>query len=349
VGKTFLVNDFLSHYPERYFAGQGEDIILRELVESLSVERYRKSFTGYDLIFIDEAQKIRQVGDALKLLVDVLPEVTIIATGSSSFDLSQRLGEPLTGRKRVSLLYPLSVAELHCHWGGIKLEQNLDDLLIFGTYPEVLTARNHEERIDYLIRLREDYLCKDILELDRLRNARKILDLLRLVAGQVGAEVSHQELGVQLGLNKKTVERYLDLLAKAFVLVRVEGFSRNLRKEITKSSRYYFVDNGIRNAVLQNFRALALREDVGALWENFVVMERLKMHHYAGRRIQGYFWRTYDQQEIDWIEDEEGDLRAYECKIQPVPERVPGAWRKAYPEASYALITRVNYLKYLMG
>ena len=348
VGKTCLVKEFLSGYRGRIFSGQGEDIVLRELIESMSAERYRQSFAGYELVFIDEAQRIRQIGEALKLLVDALPELNVIATGSSSFDPSQELGEPLTGRKAVSLLYPLSVAELHAHWGGMKLEQHLDDLLVYGSYPEVLTAGNHDERVEFLLRLREDYLCKDVLELDRLRNARKILDLLRLVAGQVGKEVSLPELGRQLGLNKKTVDRYLDLLGQAFVLVRVEGFSRNLRKEITKSSRYFFVDNGIRNAVLQNFRPLALREDVGALWENFFIMERLKLHHYAGRYVQGYFWRTYDQQEIDWIEEEEGVLRAFECKFRARSVRVPGAWSKAYPNASYEQITRDNYLKYLL-
>lgn len=349
VGKTSRVRSFLSDYPKRVFSGQGEDIVLRELLESMSAERYRQSFASYDLVFVDEAQKIENIGESLKLMVDVLPDLQVIATGSSSFDLSRELGEPLTGRKMVSLLYPFSLGELYDYWGGIALEQHMDDLLVYGSYPDVITADNHQDQMDFLLRLREDYLCKDILELDRLRNARKILDLLRLVASQVGSEVSHQELGSQLGLNKKTVERYLDLLAKAFVLVRIEGFSRNLRKEITKSSRYYFIDNGVRNAVLQNFRPLALREDAGALWENFVVLERIKAHHYAGRHVQGYFWRTYDQQEIDWIEEENGLLRAYECKIRARPERVPGAWCKAYPEASYNQINRSNYQKYLIG
>ena len=248
------------------------------------------------------------------MLVDTLPELKVIATGSSSFSLSQELGEPLTGRKSTSRLYPISIRELTAEWGGMQLEQRMDDLL----------------------------------ELDKVRNARKVKELLILIAYQIGKEVSLNELGQQLGMNRKTVERYLDLLEKAFVIIKVGGFSRNLRKEVTKSHHYYFYDNGIRNALIQDFKPLNLRNDTGMLWENLVVIERIKRHHYENRFVNGYFWRTYDQQEIDWVEEGIGhELHGCECKFSKKYAPVPSSWKSTYPKAHFDVVHRGNYLEFL--
>jgi len=346
-GKTFLVQRFLQSDRGKVFQGVGEDITLREILESESVQKIKSSFSGYDLIVIDEAQKVSKIGFALKLLVDHVPEAKVIATGSSSFDLANRLGEPLTGRKQTITLFPVSALELKEQFGPLRIAQLLEELLVFGTYPETLAKANLADKASYLSELRDAYLCKDILELENIKNSRKLLDLLTLLAFQIGGEVSHHELGRQLGLSKQTVERYLDLLEKAFVIRNVRGFSRNLRKEVTKTSRYYFLDNGVRNSVINNFNALALRNDVGQLWENFMFMERLKKRQHHGILANFYFWRTYDQQEIDLVEEREGKLFAYEFKYSRGSTRPPRAWLNAYPDSEFMTVNRDNYLEFV--
>jgi len=310
VGKTTLINTFLSSYRGNYYFGVGEDRMLRDILESDSPQRIRSSFSGYDLIVIDEAQKIERVGSGLKLLVDHLPDVPVFASGSSSFELSNRLGEPLTGRQRVITLFPFAVMELKEIFGPMKVIEMLPELLIYGGYPEVLTSIQIAQKKEYLIGLRDSLLFKDILELENIRNSRKLSDLLMLIAFQIGKEVSLNELSGSLGIAKQTVERYLDLLEKTFIIKKVRGFSRNLRKEITKSSRYYFWDNGIRNALINNFNDISVRNDIGALWENFLFIERIKKQHYHRIYANNYFWRTYDHKEIDLVEERDGNLRA---------------------------------------
>ena len=298
-GKTTLIEDFLKTWTDgRYFLGTGEDRAVKEVLGSSDVNLIRSSFSGYSLVVIDEAQAMPNVGAGLKLLVDTLPEVKVIASGSSSFQLASGIGEPLTGRRRTATLYPIAAMELDAEFGGMALRQRLDELLVYGSYPEVLTTENAQDKAEALHELCNSYLFKDILAFERLRNADKIHRLLSLLAFQVGKEVSITELGTALGLNRLTVERYIDLLEKTFVIFRIPGFSRNLRSEVTKTSRYYFRDNGIMNAVVNNFNPLSLRNgnEVGSLWENYIVTERMKKQEYSRIISNNYFWRTYERQ-----------------------------------------------------
>ena len=346
-GKTSLVKKILEQFKGKVYSGSGDDIRLREILSSEDLNRIIQSFRGYDLIFIDEAQRIPNAGESLKIIVDHLPEAMIIATGSSSFQLSHQLGEPLTGRQTVHTLYPVSVMELEKKEGRMGIIQKLNDLLIFGGYPEVLTAEGYSSRIEYLMELRNSYLLKDILELENLRNAEKINDLLKLLAFQIGQEVSLNELSKALGIAKQTVERYIDLLGKTFIIKKIGGFSRNLRKEITKTARYYFYDNGIRNAVINNFNDLTSRQDQGMLWENFCVSERLKFQGYRRIFSNNYFWRTYEGHEIDWVEDREGKLFGYEFKWREGKSRKSQAlWQSAYPGAAYEFVSPENFLAF---
>jgi hypothetical protein len=330
-----------------YF-GSGDNLELREILSSQNLSRIALYFGSYNLICIDEAQRIPEIGYGLKLLVDHFPEKMILVSGSSSFDLSNKIGEPLTGRNITRLLYPVSVFELNRQMGGMKVLEQLENLLIFGSYPEVLVENTFDDKKEYLFALRDSYLFKDILELENVRNPSKLSDLLKLLAFQIGHEVSLTELGNNLGLAKQSVERYLDLLEKTFVIKKVGGFSRNLRKEIVKSSRYYFWDNGVRNALINNFNLANQRNDMGMLWENFLFIERLKSKHYKRVFSNDFFWRTYDQQEIDLIEEREGNLFAYEFKYAPRKEKIPKAWEKAYPDSHFKIVSKENFLDFLI-
>ena len=349
-GKTSLIEKYTREQTRiSYFTGTGDDITLREILSSQNKELILSTFRGYDLIVIDEAQRIPQIGWGLKLLIDHLPHIRVIATGSSSFELSGQVGEPLTGRSRTSVLFPVSILELTDKLGAMTVIQQLPQYLIYGGYPEVLTANNLAEKKNYLIDLRNSYLFKDILELENLKNSVKLTHLLKALAFQIGNEVSHNELSNLLGIAKQTVERYLDLLEKTFIIKRVFGFSRNLRKEINKTSRYYFYDNGIRNALINNFNSLDSRIDTGMLWENFCVMERLKKQSYHHIYANNYFWRTYDRQEIDHVEERDGNLFGYEMKWDPKKKvRTPKAWMKAYPDAEFTVINRENFLDFVI-
>lgn len=347
VGKTELLKKLIAPFEGSIYRGNGDNMELREILSSQKLSRLQTNFGSYDLIFIDEAQRIPEIGIAIKLLVDEFPDKIIIVTGSSSFDLSNKVGEPLTGRNVTRLLYPLSIYELKAQLGGMKVMELLENLLLFGSYPEVLTSEGTGNKTEYLYSLRDSYLFKDILELENIRNPTKITDLLKLLAFQIGNEVSLTELGNNLGIAKQSVERYLDLLEKAFVIKKVGGFSRNLRKEVVKSSRYYFWDNGIRNAIINNFASLEQRNDQGMLWENFLFMERIKTRHYKRIFANDYFWRTYDQQEIDLIEERDGNLFAYEFKFSSRKVKVPKAWEKAYPNTEFRVITKDNFIEFL--
>jgi len=348
VGKTELIRKIVSGFDGKIFSGTGDNQEVRELLSSQKLSQLQTAFGSYQLIFIDEAQRIPAVGFALKLLIDHFPEMIIVVTGSSSFDLSNKIGEPLTGRNTLRNLFPISILELYNQLGGMFVLQKLEDLLIFGTYPEVLTANSANDKKEYLIAIRDAYLFKDILELESIRNPAKLTDLLKLLAFQIGQEVSLNELSNNLGIAKQSVERYLDLLEKTFIIKKVSGFSRNLRKEIVKTARYYFWDNGIRNALINNFNPLGQRNDVGMLWENFLYMERLKTKSYKRIFASDYFWRTYDRQEIDLIEEREGKLFAYEFKWQPKNVKPPKAWSDAYPDSEFQVISKENFLEFLI-
>ena len=346
-GKTTLLQQVLKRQKENYLFVDGDNIHVRESLQSQSIEKL-KTFVGeHKMLVIDEAQKIKNIGINLKLIIDHIPDIKVIATGSSAFDLAQNIGEPLTGRKYTLKMYPLSQMEIGTKENVIETAEKLEQRLIFGSYPEVVIINDRKKQELYLKEIVSSYLYRDILELDGIRHSDKIVRLLQLLAFQIGKEVSHTELGTQLGLSKNTVERYLDLLEKTFVIFRLPGFSRNLRKEISKNSRYYFIDIGIRNALINNLNDLALRNDVGMLWENYCIVERLKKQEYTDLMTNNYFWRTYDQKEIDLVEERSGKLFGYEFKWGHKKLKVPKEWKGTYKESEFEVIDRENYLPFI--
>jgi len=346
-GKTTLLKNFLSSVKLKYKFDSGDNIKIQQILSSQDFSKIDEYASGYKLIVIDEAQRIPNVGMGLKILVDQIPNIKIIATGSSSFELSGQIGEPLTGRKKTLILYPISQLELVKIYNVYELKKKLPEFLVFGGYPAVLTAKTKINKISTLEEIINSYLLKDILELEKIKSSKILLDLLRLIAFQTGDEVSLTELGASLGLDYKTIARYLDLLEKSFVLFNLRGFSKNLRKEITKKSKYYFYDTGIRNAVISNFNNLEMRDDVGKLWENFLVVERLKTQQYHNIFANNYFWRTWDKKEIDWIEEREGKLFGFEFKFLAAKTKIPQEFLQTYSNAKIEIITRENYLKFL--
>ena len=348
-GKTTLLKKFLSENKDkfRYKLDSGDDINLHAVLGSSDFKKIIEYAKGYDLIAIDEAQRIKGIGQGLKIMVDQVPNLKIIVTGSSSFELAGQIGEPLTGRKITLALYPLSQIEMGNIYNDYELKSRLDDYLIYGAYPEVLTNEFINDKKRILEELVGSYLLKDILELEKVKSSKLLLDLLRLLAFQIGSEVSLSELGKQLGIEGKTVARYLDLFEKSFVIINIRGFSRNLRKEITKKSKYYFLDNGIRNAIIANFNPLEIRDDIGKLWENFLVVERIKKQSYHQIYSNNYFWRTWNQKEIDWVEERDGKLFGYEFKWKSKPLKAAAAWTENYPDASLEIIDKENYLEFV--
>ena len=349
VGKTTLIRNYLETAPYKYRFDSGENISIQEVLGSQDFTAISRYVGDNQLIVIDEAQEIANIGRGLKIIVDQHPGVRIIATGSSSFDLARSIGEPLVGRKTTLRLYPIAQMELLGHIGNqYDLGQQLEDFLLYGSYPDSLNAVTPQDKIVYLTELVDSYLLKDILALDNIKSPKSLRDLLKLLALQVGNEVSLHELGQELGWDLKTVERYLDLLEQCFVIVRLGGFSRNLRTEITRKSKYYFLDIGVRNALLQQFNALDSRNDRGALLENFLVVERLKYRSYTKLHGSSYFWRTHSQQEIDLVEDRDGQLYGYEFKWSPkknIPK--PIQWDEVYPGAQFDVVNRDNYLDFV--
>ncbi|MCX6696532.1 MAG: ATP-binding protein [Methanoregula sp.] len=344
-GKTTMLQQFLRGIDEPYLLVSGEDITVQGYLSSQSIEKL-SAFVGVNrLLVVDEAQKVPNIGLNLKLIVDHIPGMRVISTGSSSFDLARSVGEPLTGRKTTFKLYPLAQMEIRQIEQRHQTDANLESRLIYGAYPEVVLTNDNRAREQYLREIIASYLYKDVLELDGIRHAAKISRLLQMVALQVGKEVSYTELGTGLGMSKNTIERYLDLLEKAFVIQRLSGFSRNLRSEITKNSRYYFLDNGVRNALINNFNPLDLRNDVGELWENYLVMERLKRQEYLLEQGNNYFWRTYNQREIDFVEERRGKLFGFEMKWGVANVKPPKGWLETYPNSTWQVINRQNYLE----
>ena len=347
VGKTMLVKEILANVNEPILRLNGDDINVHDKLSIRSIENYKQILGTYKLLYIDEAQKIPEISLKLKLMIDEIEGLRIIISGSSSFDIHKNDGEPLTGRKYTFTLYTLSENEYTQIENNINKMDKIRERLVFGNYPELLHLPDRQDKVDYLNEMISSYLLKDILVYEHIKNSQKIFNLLRLIAFQIGGEVSLQELGIQLGISKNTVEKYLDLLSKVFILHKVEGFSRNLRKEITKNSRWYFLDNGIRNAVIANFNPLHARNDIGALWENYMISERLKYQEYRRISSNNYFWRTYEQQEIDWVEERDGSLFGYEFKWKEEKVKIPTQWKSAYPDASFELININNFSEWL--
>lgn len=350
VGKTTLANDLLASIPLRSRFVNADELIYREPLSSQNRQRLGEILGDADLLVIDEAQRVPDIGINLKILIDSFPKIIVIATGSASFDLANKISEPLTGRTLTFNLYPVSFPEIRHAFGIIEARSQLERWLVWGGYPAMITQENPVLREKLLGELVGAYLYRDILELEGVRRSEKIVDLLRLLAFQIGQEVSIAELATSLALNRQTVERYLDLLEKVFVIFRVGGFSRNLRKEVTKNPRYYFYDNGVRNSLIQNFNPLPLRTDVGQLWENYLTVERRKANQVAGRSVNSYFWRTYDQKEIDCIEEYGGKLHGFEFKwggkeIRRVTRK---EFSEAYPESTLQTVNQENFEDFLV-
>lgn len=318
-----------------------------DVLSSRDLNRLSALVDGYDLLFVDEGQRVPEIGLNLKILHDELPNLKILVTGSSSFLLSERIAEPLTGRKIVHTLLPVSTAELATQFNRFELADRLNDRLIYGQYPEVIKTTGNEAREDYLREISESYIYKDILELENIKYPMKIRDILRLLAFQVGSQVSLNELGRQLGLNRETIERYIHLLEQSFIIFRLEAFSTNPRKEISKSQKFLFYDNGIRNVFADNFNALNLRNDVGMLWENFVISERRKKLLSERRQAGSHFWRTYNGVELDYIEMKSEEVSAYEIKFSNAKPKAPKSWVDNYG-SDYQCITRENYLDFVV-
>jgi predicted AAA+ superfamily ATPase len=348
VGKTVMMRHIIDNYQGKTLMLNGEDYDAQALLADSSIANYRHLLEGIDLLTIDEAQNIPDIGAKLKLMVDEVPGIRILASGSSSFDLLNKAGEPLVGRSFQFRLSPFSQQEIAQIETPLDTRRNLETRLIYGGYPEVIGLESFKEKADYLRDIVGAYLLKDVLTLEGLKNSAKMKDLLRLIAFQMGSEVSYDELGRQLGMSKNTVEKYLDLLSKVFVLYRLGAYSRNLRKEVTKAGKWYFYDNGIRNAVVGNFTPLAVRQDVGALWENYLTGERLKLNYNLDQRKEFYFWRTYDGQEIDLLEEENAALSAFEFKWNDRRHAsVPAAFQAAYPQATFEVVDRNSYLRFI--
>jgi predicted AAA+ superfamily ATPase len=350
VGKTFLINSIQKNYQSKLLFLNGEDFDIQEVIKNRSTSNYKRLIGDNRLIIIDEAQSIPEIGMALKLLIDTNPNLTILATGSSSLDLMNKTGEPLTGRQYQFNLYPLSQLELMPTENYLETKQNLEERLIFGCYPELINLVSNDDKRNYLQQLVQSYLLKDILSFGGIKHSDKIVSLLRLIAYQVGSEVSYNELGIQLGMSRLTVESYLDLLSKVFIIYKLPSYSTNQRKEVTKSSKWYFFDNGIRNAIINDFRIPTLRNDIGNLWENYLMSERIKSNKYLNKTKELYFWRNYNQQEIDLIEVRDGMIASFEFKYTDNKKvKQPLSFKTLYPESTFEVINRDNYLDFVVG
>ena len=349
VGKTTLITDFLAQTALKYKLDSGDNLATQQAIGSNDVEIIKKYAEGFELIVIDEAQRIPDIGHGLKIMVDQIPGIKVIATGSSSFALSGQVGEPLTGRQNTLTLFPIADKELRNLYNPYELDKKLPERLVYGGYPAVVTAPTEADKRRLLEELLNSYLLKDILELERVKNSKVLLDILRLLAFQTGNEVSLTEIASQVGLDRKTLSRYLDLFEKSFIIYNLRGFSRNLRVEVTKKSKYFFYDTGIRNAVISNFNDILKRDDLGRLWENFLFIERMKKRSYDRIYANAYFWRTWDKQEIDYVEEREGKLFGYEFKWNGHDRAsAPALWKNEYKEASFEVISKDDYLDFIL-
>lgn len=349
VGKTTLALHLLSRMKGKKVLNVNADFDAdASIFSSRDPAKLSLFVGGYDYLFLDEGQRIPDIGINLKILHDHFPALRILVTGSSSLDLANRIQEPLTGRTSTFQLAPFSAEELIEEMGALDYQRRLGEWLRFGTYPGVFDWQNEAEKAEFLAELTRAYLYKDVLELGGIRHSNKLRDLLRLLAYQIGSEVSHHEIGQQLGLDSATVQRYIDLLEKAFVIQAVGGYSRNLRKEITKKRKIYFLDLGVRNAIIERFAPLDKREDVGRLWENFLFLERRKRLLNHRMRASSFFWRLQTGAEIDYVEEREGQLDGYEFKYGIKQAKAPKSWGGTYPNATFQTIHRDNWLPFLL-
>jgi len=347
VGKTTLLRELLSKVSRPSLSLNCDEPEVLAMLTATNVARLKTLIGTNELVVIDEAQKVDNIGLTLKLIVDNFPQVQVVATGSSAFELRNRLNEPLTGRKFEYQMYPISVAEIIDTDGYVEMGRTLENRLIYGSYPDVI---NHPDQARQLLTdLAQSYLYKDILAMGDLRKPQLLDRLLKALAFQVGSEVSTNELAMTLQSDNKTIDKYIDMLEKCYVIFRLGGLSRNLRNELKKGRKIYFYDNGVRNAIIQQFAPSASRMDIGALWENFFVAERMKRNHYLGHYCNSYFWRTTQQQEIDLVEERDGKMTAFEMKWNPDKKgHFPKSFLEAYNVKDMVTVTPDNYMDFLI-
>ena len=342
-GKTTLIRALLEQ--DSYLFLNGDDPTIRKELSQANFQQLKRIIGNHTILFLDEAQRIPNVGLSLKMILDQLPDVQVFVSGSSSFDLSHQLNEPLTGRKWEYTLYPLTWQEIENHIGYLAAVQTLETRLLFGTYPEIVTHPGEErERLQQLV---NSYLYRDILSFAEIRKPEVLEKLLQALSLQIGSEVNYSELAQTVGINKATVSNYIDILEKGFILFRLSSFSRNLRNEIKQNRKIYFYDTGVRNMILGNFQPLDLRADKGALWENFLIAERIKLNQYTRSYARSYFWRTQQQQEIDYLEEKDGQLMAWELKWKSQKAKISSTFLKTY-NASGSIIHRENFREFVM-
>jgi len=346
VGKTTLVREYLSKYTLKSKYTTGDDIRIEEVFSSRNLDIIKEFVSGYDLIVIDEAHRIKNIGLSLKLAVDNIEKIRFIVTGSSSFELIGEIGEPLVGRKKTLYLFPLNIEEIKSVFNDFEIKERIEEFLIFGMYPRCFLSKSKNEKIDIINEITNSYLLKDVLSYEGIKKSSFIVKILRLLAFQIGNEVSLNEIANNCDLDVKTVMRYIDLLEKSFIIYEIPAFSRNPRKEIVKKKKYYFYDNGVINSLISNFNSFELRNDVGRLWENFIFMERLKKHRYAQDYVNMYFWRSKNGHEIDLIEEKNGKINAYEFKFSEEKIKKISDWENNY-KTSIKLINKFNFLNFV--
>ena len=344
-GKTVLMYQLADKLPGKPLVVSGEDFDVQELFSSQKVSLLKSATSGYSHLYIDEAQKIPNIGINLKLIVDNIPEITIFFTGSSSFELYNQIGEPLTGRSLFLNLFGFSQEELNEDF--LDARKSLEEKLVYGLYPQVYLESGLKEKEEALNGIKNGYLLKDILEFDLQKDSVFVLNLLRLIAFQIGHDISYSEIASRLQVNVRTVQRYLNILEKMFIIFSLPGFSRNMRNEFTNTPRYYFWDNGIRNAWIANLNPIHIRNDSEQLWENYCISERQKFLSFNRITANRFFWRTYTQKEIDYIEEREGSLYAYEMKYSGKLSKVPAVFMQNYPDSKFLEINRDNFLDFL--
>jgi len=345
VGKTTLLKTIFGNLPDVLWLN-GDELDVQALFETISATRLKVILGNKKIIIIDEAQRIKDIGLRMKLITDQIPDVQLVITGSSAFELANQVNEPLTGRKWEYNMYPISFGEMVTHHGLLEEKRLLPHRMVFGYYPDVINNIGVEKEI--LKQLSNSYLYKDVLLLEQIKKPEGLIKLLQALAFQVGSQVSYNELSKLCGLDAKTVEKYIVLLEQTYIVYRVGSFSRNLRSELKKSRKIYFYDNGIRNALIANFNQLEQRQDVGALWENFVFSERMKYLQYQQKWMNTWYWRTKEQKEIDCIEESDGQLTAYEFKWNPNAKyKTPKLFLETYPQSEFKIIHRDNIEDFL--
>src|SRR6056297_534489 len=344
-GKTVLMNQVAETAPGKSLVISGEDFEVQEIFSSQKLSLLKSTTSGYTHLFIDEAQKIPNIGINLKLIIDNIPGISIFFTGSSSFELYNQIGEPLTGRSIFLNLFGFSQEELNEDF--LEARKLLDNKLIYGLYPQVYMEPGNDQKEEILNGIKNGYLLKDILEFDLQKDSVFVLNLLRLIAFQIGQDISYSEMAGRLQVNVRTVQRYLSILENMFIIFSLPGLSRNMRSEYTKTPRYYFWDNGIRNTLIANLNPVNIRNDVGQLWENYCISERQKYLSYNRISANKFFWRTYTQKEIDYIEEREGMLYAYEMKYSNKSSKNPALFHKNYPDSQFNEVNRDSFFDFL--